>query len=51
MIPEGAYISTWGELTKGGIAGINRFSTLGFVKTEERKVKDKEGNDIVIPVL
>jgi len=30
IIPEGDKLSTWGELTKGGISGINRFGQLDF---------------------
>lgn len=31
VIPEGDKLSTWGELTKGGISGINRFGQLDFL--------------------
>ena len=41
MIPYGAYLSTWGELTKGGIVGLNRFGDLGFTEVERRDVKIK----------
>lgn len=51
IIPEGANLSTWGELSKGGIHGLNRFSELGFVKTDERSAKMKSGEDIKIPVF
>lgn len=52
ILPSGAYLSTWGELSKGGIAGLNRFGNLGFTEVERRKVKTKEGGDsgITIPV-
>ena len=31
VIPEGDKLSTWGELTKGGVSGINRFGQLDFL--------------------
>lgn len=51
IIPEGANLSTWGELSKGGIHGLNRFLDLGFVKTGDRNVKMKTGEDVNIPIL
>ena len=51
VIPEGANLSTWGELSKGGIHGLNRFLDLGFVKTGDRNVKMKTGEDVNIPIL
>lgn len=51
VIPEGANLSTWGELSKGGIHGLNRFFDLGFVKTGDRNVKMKTGEDVNIPIL
>lgn len=52
ILPSGAYLSTWGELSKGGIAGLNRFGNLGFTEVERREVKIKGGGDsgITIPV-
>lgn len=52
MIPSGAYLSTWGELSKGGIAGLNRFGNLGFTEVSRREVKTKGGENsgITIPV-
>lgn len=50
-IPYGANLSTWGELSKGGIHGLNRFANLGFTKTGERAVKTKSGEDINIPIF
>lgn len=44
IIPEGAKLSTWGSLTKGGISGINRFGGFrGFRKVGERSVTLKSG--------
>ena len=52
QIPIGAKLSTWGELTKGGISGLNRFKKAGFKETNEyRNVKDSDKNDIIIPIL
>lgn len=51
IIPDGANLSTWGELTKGGIHGLNRFADLGFTKTGERPAKTKAGEDIKIPIF
>lgn len=51
IIPEGANVSTWGEVSKGGIAGLNRLADLGFVQTGIRSVKAKgNGEDITIPI-
>lgn len=42
VIPEGDRLSTWGELTKGGISGINRFGQMPeFKKVGTRQVKTK----------
>lgn len=51
VIPDGANLSTWGELTKGGIHGLSRFEDLGFTKTGERSAKTKAGEDINIPIF
>ena len=51
IIPYGANLSTWGELSKGGIHGLNRFANLGFAKTGERAAKTKSGEDINIPIF
>ena len=52
MIPSGAYLSVRGELSKGGVAGLNRFGNLGFTEVERKDVKTKEGKNsgITIPV-
>lgn len=41
IIPSGAYLSTWGELSKGGIHGLERFGNLGFTEASRRDVKIK----------
>ena len=51
VIPYGANLSTWGELTNGGIHGLSRFADLGFTKTGERSAKTKAGEDINIPIF
>ena len=51
VIPDGANLSTWGELTNGGIHGLSRFADLGFTKTGERSAKTKAGEDINIPIF
>lgn len=51
VIPDGANLSTWGELTKGGIHELSRFADLGFTKTGERSAKTKAGEDINIPIF
>ena len=51
VIPDGANLSTWGELTNGGIHGLSRFADLGFTKTGERSAKTKAGEDISIPIF
>lgn len=44
VLPEGAKLSTWGSLTRGGISGINRFGSFkGFKKSGERQVTLKPG--------
>lgn len=52
ILPSGAYLSTWGELSKGGIAGLNRFGKLGFTESGQREVKTKDGekSGITIPI-
>ena len=50
-IPDGANVSTWGELSEGGIHALDRFKEFGFTQTGTRKVKHKNGGDLIIPVL
>ena len=44
LIPEGNILSTRGEITQGGIAGLNRFRNLGFEKSGERTIKRRSPN-------
>lgn len=51
-VPEGANLSTWGSISKGGIHGINRFGkNFGFVKIGERQITDKKMNPVNIPIF
>ena len=51
-VPEGANLSTWGSVSKGGIHGINRFcKDFGFVKVGERQITDKKMNPVNIPIF
>lgn len=51
QIPIGDYLSTWGELTPGGVSGLNKFDKYGFTKVSYRDVSLKKTNDkIQIPI-
>lgn len=51
-IPIGAKLSTWGEVSKGGVSGLDNVGKFGFKKTDEtRVVTNREtGNPMEIPV-
>lgn len=50
--PEGEFLSTYGNLSPGGVHGLNRFKTeYGWKQVGERVVHDTKGNEISIPVL
>lgn len=50
--PEGEFLSTYGNLSPGGVHGLNRFKTeYGWKQVGERIVHDTKGNEIIIPVL
>jgi hypothetical protein len=50
--PEGEFLSTYGNLSHGGVHGLNRFKTeYGWKQVGERVVHDTKGNEISIPVL
>lgn len=50
--PEGELLSTYGNLSPGGVHGLNRFKTeYGWKQVGERIVHDTKGNEISIPVL
>lgn len=48
-LPNGAQLSTWGELSDGGIKAINKLGET-LQKIGERQVKDRKGNSISIPI-
>lgn len=52
VIPLGAYVSTYGSVSKGGIHGLSRLTNLGFAETDmTRPVKMKDtGKSIRIPI-
>lgn len=49
IIPEGGRVSTWGELSTGGVYGVDKVGK-GWNKVGERRVKTKDGDSIVIPI-
>jgi hypothetical protein len=50
-IPEGATVSTWGSISKGGIIGLNKIGK-DMVKVGERDATSKEtGETIKIPIF
>ena len=53
-VPEGAKVSTWGELTKGGIHALESLESRSkgtLIKIPEtRQAKDTKGNDIELPI-
>lgn len=52
IIPPGGKLSTRGEISKGGLHGINRFEALGFNKIGDRTLQMKNtGEDVDVPIL
>lgn len=50
-IPDGAYVSTYGEVSSGGIKALKTLATLGgMTRVDTRTVKNLEKNEIEIPV-
>jgi hypothetical protein len=50
-IPAGAKVSTWGEISKGGIVGLNKVGSK-MSKVGERTIKSKEtGEQVNIPIF
>lgn len=49
-IPDGAKVSTWGNVSKGGLIALNKV-TNGFKKVNERTVKDRDGKELKIGVF
>ena len=52
VIPVGGFLSTYGELSKGGVHGLRRFANLGFSESGKfRELKMKStGEPISIPI-
>lgn len=51
-VPEGRNLSTWGSVSRGGIAGINRFGNLGFYQTGIRPLVMKDtGEQVNVPIF
>lgn len=52
LIPDGSFVSTWGELSDDGIYALNKFGRFeGFSKVGERQVSKKKSNQkIIIPI-
>lgn len=50
-LPLGSKLSTWGNITKGGIAGLERFRNLGFKEIGTRTIKNKQGENVNIPIF
>ena len=48
-LPNGAQLSTWGELSEGGIKALNKLGK-NLKKVGERQVEDRQGNSILIPI-
>lgn len=47
-VPEGANLSTWGSVSKGGIHGINRFGKdFGFIQNGTRQLTMKDSGEPV----
>lgn len=52
IIPPGSKLSTHGEVSKGGIHGINRFESLGFNKISNRTLLMKDtGENVEVPIM
>lgn len=49
VLPNGAQLSTWGELSQGGIKALNKLGQ-NLKKIGERQVKDRQGNNLTIPI-
>ena len=50
ILPEGSKISTWGNVSKGGVKALNKVGK-GYTKIGTRKVNDREGNELIIPIF
>ena len=51
-VPNGGNLSTWGSISRGGLAGINRFGSLGFNQTGTRSLVMKgTGEPVDVPIF
>lgn len=48
-LPDGAQLSTWGELSQGGVKALEKLGR-NLKQVGEREVKDRQGNPLNIPV-
>jgi hypothetical protein len=49
LIPDGANVSTWGELSPGGPIALDKVGK-DWIKVGDRKVKTKTGEPLTIPI-
>lgn len=49
-LPEGARLSTWGEVSDGGVKALSRLGD-GLKQVGTRKVKNRQGQDLEIPIF
>jgi len=50
FLPPKAKISTWGDITKGGISGLKRFLNTGMIESGETRTVKSEGKSIELPI-
>lgn len=50
LIPQNAYVSTWGEISEDGIKGLNNVGR-NMIQVDSRAIKTKEGKDVSIPIF
>lgn len=48
-VPDGAVVSTWGNISEAGLRGLNNVGR-DMTKIGERTIKDRQGNNVVIPI-
>lgn len=49
-VPDGAYISTWGQLSEGGLKALNKLGA-NLKQISTRDIQDRQGNPIKIPIF
>lgn len=52
VLPEGAIVSTYGQVSQGGAQAIDKLAEIGqFIKLEDtREVTDRQGNPLSLPI-